>query len=120
MFASLFRALTDRVKALFAASAALELESELAAREAERRAELHRRADRYDAEGLGGVAQQLRRRADTLLIERPLASTLPAAEHLLGAKGQPDLPLLAAPAVHEAPAPASKAVAPARTKKKGR
>jgi hypothetical protein len=120
MLMSLFRAITDRLKALFASNAAMELESEFLAREAERRAELHRQADRYDAEGLRGIAQHLRQRADTLLIERPLANTLPAIEHLLGTNGQADLPLLNAPATNSTPERNPKTMISNRTKKKGR
>jgi len=87
MFA-LFRALTERVKALFLTTAALDLEADLLARDAERKAELLRHADRYDAEGLDGIAQQLRRQAENLSLQRPLASVLPAVEHLLDADGR--------------------------------
>jgi hypothetical protein len=79
---SFFRALTDRIKALFATNAAMDLEAELLARDAERRAELHRLADRYDAEGLHAVADNLRQRASNLSLDRPLASVLPALDHL--------------------------------------
>lgn len=117
---SLFRAFTDRLKALFATNAAMELESEFLAREAERRAELHRQANRYEAEGLGGIAQHLRQRADNLLIERPLASTLPAADHLLGSHEAPGLPLLdVSPANGASQRPALRLI-PNPTKKKGR
>jgi hypothetical protein len=48
---------------------------------AERRAELLRYAQRYDAEGLHGIADQLRRRAQSLDLQRPLVIVLPAVEH---------------------------------------
>jgi hypothetical protein len=79
---SLFRAITDRIKALFATSAALELESDLLLHHAERKADLLRRADQYDQEGLHGIATQLRQQADLLSMQRPLASVLPALTHL--------------------------------------
>jgi hypothetical protein len=79
---SLFRAITERLKALFATSAALELESELLARDAERKADLLRRADQYDQEGLHGIATHLRQQADLLSLQRPLASVLPALTYL--------------------------------------
>jgi len=82
MFA-LFRALTERVKALFLTTAALDFEADWLARDAERRADLLRQADRYDAEGLHGIAGQLRRQAESLSLHRPLAGVLPAVEHLL-------------------------------------
>jgi hypothetical protein len=81
MFA-LFRALTERLKALFVTDVALDFEAELLARAAERQAELLRRADRYAAEGLQGIAGQLRRRAEEIDINRPLAGVLPALQHL--------------------------------------
>jgi hypothetical protein len=83
MFA-LFRALSDRVKAMFAADAALEFEAEFLARAAERKAELLRRAERYEQEGLRGIALHLRRHAEELSEQRPLASVLPAIGHLAG------------------------------------
>jgi hypothetical protein len=78
---SIFRALTDRLKALFATSAALELESEFIARDAERHAELLRQADRY-AEGLHEVAGQLRQQVVLLSAQKPTATVLPAITHL--------------------------------------
>lgn len=81
MFA-LFRSLTDRIKALFVTTAALDFEADLAVRHAERKAELLRRAAAYDEEGLHVVAKELRHQADVLSIQRPLASVLPSVEHL--------------------------------------
>jgi hypothetical protein len=76
------RPLVDRLKALFATSAALDLEPELLARAAERKAELLRQAERYEAEGLPTVAAELRQHAQDNLLQRPLAGVLPAIEHL--------------------------------------
>lgn len=95
MFA-LFRALTEGVKALFATNAALDFEAELLARDAERKAELLRQADRYQDEGLDGIAQHLRRQAENLSLQRPLAGVLPAIEHLKSDTAQPLLLRLAA------------------------
>lgn len=81
---SIFRALIDRLKAMFAVSAAQELESDLLLRDAERQAELLRRAGRYEAEGLHGIAGQIRQRAEGLSGHRPLAGVLPALQHLAG------------------------------------
>src|SRR6266404_8124630 len=83
MFA-LFRALSNRVKAMFAADAALEFEAEFLARAAERKADLLRQAERYEQEGLRGIALHLRRHAEELSEQRPLASVLPAIDHLAG------------------------------------
>ena len=79
---SIFRPLIERVKVLFAVSAAQELEADLLLREAERRAELLRQAERYDAEGLHGIAQHLRQQAEQVSVQRPLAGMLPAVAHL--------------------------------------
>lgn len=75
---SLFRALTDRLKALFAVSVAQDFEADLLSRDAERRAELLRQADQYDQEGLHSVASTLRQQAESLSLDRPLASIQPA------------------------------------------
>ena len=81
---NLFRLVTDRIKAVFATAAALELEADLLARDAERRAELLRLASRYEAEGLPTVADRLRRQAEATSAEAPAASVLPALDHLRG------------------------------------
>ncbi|MFO0877567.1 MAG: hypothetical protein U0840_09345 [Gemmataceae bacterium] len=92
----LFRVITDRAKALFATAAALELEGEFLARDAERRAELLRLAARFEDEGLRTVAERLRRQAEAASIESPAASVLPALAHLqeekLPVNGTPALP----------------------------
>lgn len=88
---TIVRAILDRVKVLFISSAALELEAELAAQVAERRAELLRQAMRYEAEGLHGVAQYLRRQADELSVQRPLAGVLPTIAHLEAKAATPPL-----------------------------
>ena len=81
MFA-LFRSLTERVKALFISTAALDFEADFIARQAERKADLLRRAAEYEREGLHPVAKELRQQAEALSIQRPLASILPSVEHL--------------------------------------
>src|SRR5262249_53400080 len=78
-----FRALLDRLQALFALSAARALEAESLAVDAERHAGLLRLAARYDAEGLSAVAHSLRRRAEALGCQHPLAGVLPDVQHLL-------------------------------------
>ena len=96
---ALFRALTDRLKALFLTEVGLDFEAELLTRDAERRAELLRQAQRYEEEGLHGLAEHLRRRAEALSLDRPLASVLPAVAHLQTTQPDPsDTPLLPAEA----------------------
>jgi hypothetical protein len=93
---SVFRPLIERVQALFAVSAAQELEADLLLRDAERRAELLRQADRYDAEGLHGIAGHLRQQAEALSLQQPIASVLPAVEHLAGSPDNRATPALTA------------------------
>ena len=93
----IFRALAERVKALFVTDAALDFEAEFLCRDAERKAELLRQATRYDEEGLHGIAGHIRQQAELLSLERPLASVLPSVTHLqVGAKGTTDLSALPA------------------------
>jgi hypothetical protein len=79
---SIVTALIARLKALFVTHAALEIEAELIASCAERRAELLRQAKRYEEEGLQGIAQNLRRQAEDLSVQKPLSSVLPAIAHV--------------------------------------
>jgi len=86
---SIFRTLIDRLKTLFATTAAQELEAEVLAQDAERRAELLRQADRYEQEGLPSIALQLRQRVAQLDVQRPLAQVLPVMAHLQAGPAQP-------------------------------
>jgi hypothetical protein len=110
---SIVRAVLERSTALFATGAALELEAECLARNAERQAELLRLADRYAAEGLAEVAARLRRQAEEVRPERPLAGVLPALSHLGGAAAVPAAPTPASPTTeascppHRYPPPAA-------------
>jgi hypothetical protein len=60
---------------------ALDLAAEVLSRSAERKAELLRRAQQYESEGLDGIALHLRQQADRLDLDKPLASALPALAH---------------------------------------
>jgi hypothetical protein len=121
---ALFRPLIERVKALFAVSAAQELEADLLLRDAERRAELLRQAERYEEEGLHGIAQHLRQQAEQVSVQRPLAAVLPALAHLqTGLADTPDTPELPAPdngALPGLDAPPPPQALPAPRKKGGR
>jgi hypothetical protein len=79
---SIVKAIIARVKALFVTHAVLELEAELIASCAERKAELLRQANRYEEEGLQGIAQHLRQQADQLSAQKPLGSVLAAIAHV--------------------------------------
>ena len=124
----LFRSLTDRLKAMFVADVATDFEAQLLARDAERKAELLRQAQKYEDEGLKGVAQQMRQQTESLGTARPLASVLPAIEHwhateqsLFPDDDKPTVALLPAPAPTLPPVTASLPTHPPTTnKKKGR
>ncbi len=73
---SLFHAIIDRLKALLATSAALELEADALARNAERKAELLRLAEQYESEKLHAVALELRQHAEALDLKQPLAGAV--------------------------------------------
>src|SRR4051812_44997674 len=121
---SLFRVLTDRVKALFVTAAALELEAEFVARAAGCRARPLRQAPGYDAEGLRGIAQHLRQQAEAAAVERPLAGVLPAVAHLqadlAGAAATAAPPTPAASALPSLDAPASVPALPGPKKRGGK
>jgi hypothetical protein len=90
---ALFQSIVDRIKAMFAADAALDLEAQFVSRQADRKADLLRKAAEFEREGLKGVAQDLRLQAESLSIQRPLDAILPAAAELGGAsKPVPQLP----------------------------
>lgn len=78
----IFQAVAGRIKAMFVTQVALDLEAELVAQDASRKAGLLRQADQYAAEGLADVAADLRERAGRLSLDRPLASVLPAVQEL--------------------------------------
>jgi len=78
---NIFRSLIERLKALFATTAAQEFEAEFLARHAERKAELLRLAAGYDAEGLTTLAQELRQQVESLNVQQPLAVILPVVVH---------------------------------------
>lgn len=87
-----FRALADRLKALFLTDAALDLEAHVLSRAAERKADLLRQAASFEAEGLTLVGSELRQQAAAIDLGRPLAIVLPGVEHL--AADHPTVPLL--------------------------
>ena len=105
----LLRALFARIKAMFAADAALEIQAEIAARGAERKADLYRLAARYDEEGLASVAHDLRRQAEALdLSQSIMGDVVPAVDVLvdddvsaaaaIGVNSSPSAATLAEPA----------------------
>jgi len=78
----IFRAISTRLKALFVSDVALDFEAEFVARQADRKAELLRKADALANEGLESVAADLRQRAETLSLDKPLASVSAAIAEL--------------------------------------
>lgn len=86
---TLFRALADRLKALFVVDVGLDFEADFVARDAERKAALLRQAACYQNEGLAEVAHELRQRAEAISSQRPLDSILPALAHWQTAEVSP-------------------------------
>ena len=78
----IFKAFSNRLKALFVADVAADFEAQLLTRDAERKADLLRQANSYDQEGMHLIAESLRQRAESISLEKPLAASLPAVEHL--------------------------------------
>jgi hypothetical protein len=112
---SIIRALIDRFKVLFVTHAVLELEAELIAINGERKAELLRHADIYEAEGLQSVAQEIRQQAETLAPGQPLGSVVATLAHLQADHAEPaKLVDAAAPTLPAAP----DSVAPVASSKK--
>ena len=101
------RSIIDRFRNLFVPPAALDLEAEIVAHRAENQARLLRKAEQYESEGLQGIAHFIRRQAEALDTDRPLASLTPALEHWQDA-AQPAL----------AYEPPNTPAAPARTHRK--
>ncbi len=95
---SIIRALIDRFKILFVTHAVLELEAELIAIHGERKAELLRHADSYEAEGLQSLAQEMRKQAESLAPAQPLGSVLATVANLQADTAEPAKLTAAAPA----------------------
>ena len=57
----LLKKAVERLKTLLVADAALDLETQFLARQADRQAELLRKADEYEEQGLHELAESLRR-----------------------------------------------------------
>jgi hypothetical protein len=89
----LFRAVVGRVKAVLVVRAAQEIEADVIAHAAQRRADLLGLAARHEAEGQGEVAAEVRARVGRVDADRPVAGVLPAVEHLTGGEGNSPVPL---------------------------
>lgn len=93
MLLSLFRPLIERVKAMLALCATQELQAEALLRQAERKAELLRKAKEYQDQGLSTVADLLRSQAELLDSPQPLAGVLSSVELLAAStESPPSLP----------------------------
>lgn len=101
---SIFSAIADRVKNALIISAANQVETDLARKTGEQKAELHRQAKQYEEEGLGELAAELREKARQLDVARPLAVVLPGTGYVLGEGGQLALTASAEPAKQLPPA----------------
>ncbi len=78
----ILKSLGDRLKVLLLTDAALDIEATLLSRQADRVATLLIEADQHDEHGCPVVTTELRRQAEALSLERPLASIRPAIHHL--------------------------------------
>ena len=79
----LLNALVARIKAMFAANAALEIQADFAVRSAERKAGLLRLAAKYDEEGLTSVAHDLRQQAEGLHLQQTFGEVVPSINELI-------------------------------------
>lgn len=70
----ILKKITERLKALLVANAALDLEAELMARQTERKAELLLKAQGYEEQGLEELAKELRSHALALSVDQPLGA----------------------------------------------
>ena len=73
---SIVRALMDRFKALFLSQSILELQADLIVTCADRKADLLRRAERFEQEGMADIAAYLRQQVESLSTENPLAGVV--------------------------------------------
>jgi hypothetical protein len=89
---SIVCALLARFKALFVTYVVLDLEADLIAACAKRKAELLRQAKQYEQEGLTNVAEQLRLHAESLSPDEPLGSVLTIIAHLQADQAEPAKP----------------------------
>jgi hypothetical protein len=93
----LFRVVSYRLKALFTAHAALELEAELLIHHIERKAALLRQAAQLEAEGMNDLAAELRKHASKMDAQRPAEGLLPALSSPAGETTPTDPSSLIAP-----------------------
>lgn len=77
MTTELFDAVSARLKAIFTAHAALELEAEVIARHIQRKATLLKQAATLESDGLKDLAAELRQHAGGLDSRRPAETVLP-------------------------------------------
>lgn len=89
-----FKKIRERLKTLLITDAALDLEAEFLDRHAERKAELLRKAQEYEEQGLNDLADEVRVQAMNLSSAQPLASMLPAIHGLTGDASEAEMPRL--------------------------
>ena len=76
----IFRALSRRLYSLFATHVALDFEREFLLQQTDRKADLLRKAQELEEQGLSELAEELREQTRNLSVERPLSSVMPALE----------------------------------------
>jgi len=80
MMNELFRAVSERLKVIFTAHAALDIEAEMIAHHIERKAALLRQAAQMETEGLTDLATELRQAVGRMDPHRPAESVLPTLD----------------------------------------
>jgi len=80
MMNELFRAVVERLRIVFTAHAALDIEAEMIARHIERKAALLRQAAQLETEGLTDLAAEVRQAAGRMDPRRPAESVLPVLD----------------------------------------
>lgn len=88
----LLKKIIERLKTLLVASAATDLEAEFLLRRTERKAELLGKAQEYEEQDLGDLADELREQALELSHETPLSRGLPTRVHWTTSEGANDEP----------------------------
>jgi hypothetical protein len=91
----LFRAIVERLKVIFVANTALEIEAELIASHIENKAALLRQAAQCEQDGYPGLAEELRKYAESMNPRQPATTILPTPlDSPIPALGQASQPLL--------------------------
>jgi hypothetical protein len=106
-----------RLKVLLLTFIVGELEADLIAAAGERKADLLRQADQYEQDKLPSVAAQLRKQAESIAPDRPLASVTAAIAQLQADQGSSESAKVSTSLPAAAPTPAESPPPPSKKKK---